>query len=142
MPLFYPGAFSRAWPPATTIDDQPACWQDAPADKWCPGNFDNIFHGQTTIRSALGNSLNIPAVKTLDFVGVDNAIGMGSKMGVTTWGPDAEKTFGLSLTLGGAEVKPIDMPQVYATFANTGLKSPLVSVTRIGVAQDSGLEDY
>src|SRR5260370_17545004 len=142
MPLFYPGAFSRAWPPATTIDDQPACWQDAPADKWCPGNFDNLFHGQTTIRSALGNSLNIPAMKTLDFVGVDYAIQKGVNLGVTSWGLDSGKTFGLSLTLGGAEVRPIDMAQVYAMFANNGLRIPLVAITRIVDAEGNVLEDY
>jgi membrane peptidoglycan carboxypeptidase len=86
--------------------------------------------------------LNIPAVKTLDFVGVDNAVAMGTKMGITTWGTDADKTFGLSLTLGGAETKPIDMAQVYATFANNGLKIPLVSITRIVDAEGNVLEDY
>ena len=94
------------------------------------------------MRSALGNSLNIPAVKTLDFVGVDTAIDMGTKMGITTWGPDSGKLFGLSLTLGGAEVKPIDMAQVYTTLANNGLKIPLVAITRIVDAEGNVLEDY
>ncbi|MCA1646964.1 MAG: transglycosylase domain-containing protein [Chloroflexi bacterium] len=141
-PVIYSTSFLKGNSPATTVDDQPTCWKDTPTHQWCPGNFDNIFHGQTTIRSALGNSLNIPAVKTLDFVGVDNAVAMGAKMGVTTWGADADKTFGLSLTLGGAETKPIDMAQVYATFANNGLKIPLVSITRIVDAEGSVLEDY
>src|ERR671932_1141508 len=122
-PVIYSEAFLKGWAPATTIDDQPTCWKDTPTHTWCPGNFDNIFHGQTTIRSALGNSLNIPAVKTLDFIGVDAAIQNGINMAITTWGPDSGKTFGLSLTLGGAEVRPIDMAQVYATFANNGLKN-------------------
>jgi membrane peptidoglycan carboxypeptidase len=141
-PVIYATSFLKGWSPATTIDDQPTCWKDTPTHQWCPGNFDNIFHGQTTVRSALGNSLNIPAVKTLDFVGVDNAIDTGTKFGVTTWAPDSSKTFGLSLTLGGAEVKPLDMAQVYATFANNGLKIPLVAVTRIVDAEGSVLEDY
>src|SRR5207237_1576904 len=98
--------------------------------------------GQTTIRSALGNSLNIPAVKTLDSVGVDSAIQNGIDMGISTWGPDSGKTFGLSLTLGGAEVRPIDMAQVYATFANNGLKIPLVAITRIVDSDGNTLEDY
>jgi membrane peptidoglycan carboxypeptidase len=139
-PLVYANAFLKGYAPATTIDDQPTCWKDTPTHQWCPGNFDNIFHGQTTIRSALGNSLNIPAVKTLDFVGVDNAIELGAKFGVTSWG--GQQHFGLSLTLGGAEVKPIDMAQLYATFANNGLKIPLVSVTRIVDAEGNVLEDY
>src|SRR6266568_4214827 len=141
-PVIYSEAFLKGWAPASTIDDQPTCWQDTPTHKWCPGNFDNLFHGQTTIRSALGNSLNIPAVKTLDFVGVDSAIQNGVKLGVTSWGPDSGKTFGLSLTLGGAEVRPIDMAQVYATFANNGLKIPLVAVTRLVDAEGNVVEDY
>jgi membrane peptidoglycan carboxypeptidase len=141
-PVIYSTSFLKGNSPATLIDDQPTCWNDTPTHKWCPGNFDNIFHGQTTVRSALGNSLNIPAVKTLDFVGVDNAVEMGGKMGITTWAPDSGKTFGLSLTLGGAETRPIDMAQVYATFANNGLKIPLVAVTRIVDAEGNVLEDY
>src|SRR5258708_27909602 len=94
-PVIYSTSFLKGNAPATTIDDQRTCWKDTPTHQWCPGNFDDIFHGQTTIRSALGNSLNIPAVKTLDFVGVDNAVAMGAKMGITTWGADADKTFGL-----------------------------------------------
>jgi membrane peptidoglycan carboxypeptidase len=141
-PVIYGTTFVKGQVPATVVDDQPTCWKDTPTHQWCPGNFDNIFHGQTTIRSALGNSLNIPAVKTLDFVGVDSAIETGTKFGISTWAPDSGKTFGLSLTLGGAEVRPIDMAQVYATFANNGLKIPLVAVTRIVDAEGNVLEDY
>src|SRR6266702_619537 len=89
-PVIYSTSFLKGNSPATIVDDQRTCWKDTPTHQWCPGNFDNIFHGQTTVRSALGNSLNIPAVKTLDFVGVDNAVAMGTKMGITTWGPDAD----------------------------------------------------
>src|ERR1700730_5253173 len=141
-PVIYATSFVKGNTPATTIDDQATCWNDTPTHKWCPGNFDNIFHGQTTLRSALGNSLNIPAVKTLDFVGVGTAVELGTKFGLTTWGKGENKTFGLSLTLGGAEVRPIDMAQVYATFANNGLKIPLVSITRIVDAEGNVLEDY
>ncbi len=141
-PVIYSESFLKGWSPATTIDDNPTCWKDTPVHQWCPVNFDNIFHGQTTIRSALGNSLNIPAVKTLDFIGVDSAIQNGTNLGISTWGPDSGKLFGLSLTLGGAEVRPIDMAQVYATLANNGLKIPLVAVTRIVDAEGNVLEDY
>jgi membrane peptidoglycan carboxypeptidase len=141
-PLVYATAFTKGWSPGTPIDDQPSCWRDSPVHQWCPVNFDNIFHGPTTVRSALGNSLNIPAVKTLDFVGVDTAIEQGTKMGITSWGPDSGKLFGLSLTLGGAEVKPIDMAELYATLANNGLKIPLVAVTRIVDAEGNVIEDY
>jgi membrane peptidoglycan carboxypeptidase len=141
-PLVYSQTFVKGWSPATTIDDAPTCWQDTPTHQWCPVNFDNIFHGQTTVRSALGNSLDIPAVKALDFIGVDTLVQAGENWGITTWGPDSGKTFGLSMSLGGAETRPMDMAQIYATFANNGLKIPLVAVTRIVDAEGNVLEDY
>jgi membrane peptidoglycan carboxypeptidase len=63
-------------------------------------------------------------------------------MGITTWGPGSDKSLGLSLTLGGAEVKPLDMADVYATLANNGLHIPLVAITRIVDADGNILEDY
>jgi len=81
-------------------------------------------------------------VKALDFVGVDNVIQAGQDWGITTWGADSDKTFGLSMALGGAEVRPIDMAQIYSTFANNGLKIPLVAITRIVDAEGNVLEDY
>ena len=141
-PLVYSQTFLKGWTPATVVDDAPTCWQDTPVHQWCPVNFDNIFHGQTTVRSALGNSLDIPAVKALDFAGVDTLVQAGEQWGITTWGPDSGKTFGLSMSLGGAETRPIDMAQVYATFANNGLKIPLVAITRIVDAEGNVIEDY
>ncbi len=141
-PVVYSASFLAGWAPGTPIDDVPTCWKDTPTHQWCPVNFDNTFHGPTTVRSALGNSLNIPAVKTLDFVGVPNVVDLATQMGITTWGPVSDKTIGLSLTLGGAEIRPIDMAEVYATLANNGLRIPLVAVTRIVDADGTILEDY
>ena len=141
-PVIYAASFLKGWSPGTFIDDVPTCWQDAPGHQWCPNNFDNQFHGQTTARSALGNSINSPAVKTLEFVTVPTAVDLAQKLGITTWGPDSGKTLGLSLTLGGAEVRPIDMAQVYATFANNGLKVPLASLRQVVDANGNVLFDY
>ncbi len=80
-PIVYAASFLKGWSPGTPIDDNPTCWKDTPTHQWCPTNFDGIFHGPTTVRSALGNSLNIPAVKTLDFVGVDNVVSTGAADG-------------------------------------------------------------
>jgi penicillin-binding protein 1C len=141
-PVIYAASFQKGWAPGTPIDDARTCWQDKPGNQWCPNNFDNQFHGQTTLRTALGNSLNIPAVKTLEFVGLPAAIDLATKMGITTWGPDSGKDVGLSLVLGGAEVKPIDMAQVYATLANNGRKVPLTGVRQVVDAQGNLLFDY
>jgi 1A family penicillin-binding protein len=141
-PVVYAASFLKGWAPGTSLDDNPSCWQDQPGHQWCPNNFDNKFHGQTTVRSALGNSINIPAVKTLEFVGVPSAVDLGTRMGITSWGPDSGKTLGLSLTLGGAEVRPIDMAQVYATLANNGRKVPVVALRQVVDASGSVLFDY
>ncbi len=141
-PVIYAASFLKGWAPGTSIDDNRTCWQDKPGNQWCPNNFDNQFHGQTTARSALGNSINIPAVKTLEYVGLPAAIDLASRLGITSWGPDSGKQVGLSLTLGGAEVKPIDMALVYATFANNGRKVPLTGVRQVVDAQGNVLFDY
>src|SRR6266849_2638816 len=62
-PVIYSEAFLKGQYPATTVDDQPTCWQDTPVHKWCPVNLDNIFHGQTTIRVAQGAANGGLAVK-------------------------------------------------------------------------------
>ncbi len=141
-PVIYAASFLKGWAPGTTIDDQPQCWQDQPGHQWCPSNFDNQFHGRMTARTALGNSINIPAVKALEFVSVPSAVDLATRMGITTWGPDSGKTLGLSLTLGGAEVRPMDMAQVYATLANNGQKVPLVAIRQVVDAAGNVLVDY
>ncbi|HEV7662496.1 MAG TPA: transglycosylase domain-containing protein, partial [Chloroflexota bacterium] len=141
-PVIYAASFLKGWSPGTSIDDAKKCWEDQPGHQWCPTNFDNQFHGQVTARTALGNSLNIPAVKTLEFATVPSAVDLAARLGVTTWGPDSGKTLGLSLTLGGAEVKPIDMAQVYATLANNGRKVPLVAIRQVSDGSGNVLFDY
>jgi membrane peptidoglycan carboxypeptidase len=94
------------------------------------------------VRTALGNSINIPAVKALEFVGIPNAVDLATRMGITTWGPDSGKNLGLSLVLGGAEVRPVDMAQVYATFANNGRKIPLTALRQVVDADGNVLFDY
>ncbi len=141
-PVVYSAAFDKGWAPGTSIDDVQTCWQDTPGRQWCPHNFDDKFHGQVTARTALGNSLNVPAVKTLEYVGVPRVLDLGRNMGITTWKDDGSKHFGLSLTLGGAEVRPLDLAQVYSTLANNGVKRPLVGIRRITDADGNVMEDY
>ena len=141
-PVVYAASFLKGWAPGTAVEDVRTCWEDQPGHQWCPSNFDDKFHGQMTVRTALGNSINIPAVKALEFAGVSAAVDVAQRLGITTWGPDSGKTLGLSLTLGGAEVKPIDMAQVYATFANNGRKVPLVAIRQVVDGNGNSLLDY
>ena len=87
---------------------------------YTPRNFDNAFHGPMTMRAALANSYNIPAVQTLRLVGVDYLLRLLRRLGVTTLDEDASN-YGLSLTLGGGEVSLIELTNAFAVFANQGI---------------------
>lgn len=116
-PIVYATAFEKGWTGATTIDDAPITFPGG----YTPQNYDLKFHGIVTVRHALDNSLNIPAVKTLQFVGVPAAIKTAHDMGITGLNADPS-TYGLSLVLGSGDVTPLDMATVYATFDNYGTK--------------------
>ncbi len=97
---------------------------------YVPNNYDNRFHGAMTIRHALGNSFNIPAVKMLYIVGLQEALDTAHSMGITTL--DNPEDYGLSLVLGAGEIKLADHVNGYETFANGGLHyeaSPIIKAT-------------
>jgi penicillin-binding protein 1C len=142
-PLTYLAAFEKGWTPATLIWDVPTSFPPSgdPNDPrglaYTPVNYDGRFHGPVSLRTALSNSYNIPAVKTLEFVGVydnpataqrDGLIGTAERLGITSFKRD---DYGLALTLGGGEVSLLEMTGAYATFANQGRRVPPVAITRI-----------
>jgi len=129
-PITYALALERGKTPATIINDSPITYHTPGTKPYSPKNYDGKFHGNVTLRRALASSYNVPAVKLLAELGVDNLINKAEKMGVTTW--TDRSRFGLSLTLGGGEIKMIDMNKVYGTFANQGLSvdiNPILEVT-------------
>jgi len=91
------------------------------------------------VRIALGNSLNIPAVETLERIGVPAAIEMANRLGIT--GLDDPNRYGLAFTLGGAEVKPLELTEAYATFANQGRRVPLVAIRKMVDGHDRVIEE-
>lgn len=94
---------------------------------YSPRNFDNKFHGPMTMRAALANSYNIPAVQTLRKVGVGYLLSFLRRFGITTLNEDASN-YGLSLTLGGGEVSLIELTNAFAVFANQGVYVPVTSL--------------
>jgi len=114
---------------ATTFTDVPTCFSVTGQKLYCPVNYDGTYHGLTQTRFALGNSYNIPAVKVLALSGVEGFVEFARSMGLSTYqDPD---NYGLSLTLGGGEVKPYDMATAFGVFANGGIKQDLISVTKV-----------
>ncbi len=83
-----------------------------------PNNYDFKFRGDITLRNGLSQSLNIPALKVLQKLGVDEAVAKAREMGLSTIDPN--KNYGMSLGLGSAEVKPLEMTNAYAAFADGG----------------------
>ncbi len=118
-PLTYALALESGYHPASLILDAPITYRFRGGPDYSPKNYDGKFHGQVTLREALASSYNIPAVKLLDAVGLNAEIDLAEKMGITTW--KDRSRFGLSLTLGGGEVRMIDIAQLYGTFANGGI---------------------
>ncbi len=114
---------------ATAIADVPTCFSVAGQPLYCPVNYDGTFHGLEQVRFALGNSYNIPAVKVLALNGVENFLDFAKQMGLTTL--TEAKDYGLSATLGGLLVRPVDMAEAFGVFANQGIAQPLVAVTKV-----------
>lgn len=137
-PLVYATAFQeKLLNPGTMLIDAPTCF-DVPGQKpYCPKNYDGSFHGAVTIRQSLGNSFNIPAVKALKIIGLQTFINTAQHMGITGWN-DASQ-YGLSISLGGGEVRMIDLAQAFATIANQGVKVPLTPILKIENYQGESL---
>ncbi|HEX2998168.1 MAG TPA: transglycosylase domain-containing protein, partial [Anaerolineales bacterium] len=141
-PVNYVAAFEKGWTPATLIWDVPSEFPPSgdPNDTrepYRPVNYDGDYHGPVTVRTALSNSFNIPAVKTLDFVGIydnpstpqkDGMIGMAERLGITSF---TRPDYGLALTLGGGDVSLLELTGAYSVFANGGKRVPPIAILKI-----------
>jgi len=129
-PVNYAAAFTlKKITPSTVIYDTPITYQTEGSPPYSPVDYDGRFRGKVTVRQALASSLNVPAVKILNSIGVSNMIDFGEKMGITTW--TDKNRFGLSLTLGGGEIKMLDLAIVFGVFANQGKRVPLQPILKV-----------
>ncbi len=152
-PINYVAAFEKGWTPSTLIWDVPSEFPPSgdpndPREPYRPVNYDGRFHGPVTVRTALANSFNMPAVKTLAFVGIydnpntpekEGMISMAERLGITSF---TRPDYGLSLTLGGGDVSLIDMTSAFSVFANGGKKVPPVAILRIVDFQGNVVYEY
>jgi penicillin-binding protein 1C len=128
-PINYATGLLKGWPTSLVYLDVPTCFNVSGQKEYCPKNYDGTFRGPVSMRQALANSLNIPAVKQLALNGLDSFIATASAMGISTWTDPSQ--YGLSLTLGGGEVTMLDMAKAFSTFANSGVTVPLISVLKV-----------
>ena len=148
-PFVYTQALLKGFTPETILWDvktefNPNCSYDASQEKdqygldcYHPENYDGRFRGPISFREALAQSINLPSVKVLYLAGLNNAIELAKNLGITTLNGD----YGLSLVLGGGEVKLLDMVSAYGVFAQDGKKTPLSSILKIEDSQGNIIEE-
>lgn len=141
-PFTYALAFSQVepWTAATVLLDVRAAFPTAEGNPYVPLNYDRTFHGPVPIRQALACSYNVPAVKTLQHVGLESLIKLMRDLGISTF-EDADR-FGLALTLGGGEVRLLELTAAYGALANGGRRVDPVTVLSIAGPAGSHYSTY
>ncbi|MEX1103196.1 MAG: transglycosylase domain-containing protein [Dehalococcoidia bacterium] len=127
-PFLYAAALERGYTAASPLLDVPTTFETK-AGNYAPGNYDRRFHGVVTLRTALASSYNVPAVRTLADIGLPAFLDMAHRVGLQTL-TDTER-YGLSLTLGGGEVRLLDVATAYGTLANGGLRVEPYAIERV-----------
>jgi membrane carboxypeptidase/penicillin-binding protein PbpC len=154
-PITYAAAFDPMWQqipgeavsrwgtlpftPATMVVDVRTSFLTREGVGYVPLNYDRRWHGPVLLREALGSSHNLPAVKVLDAIGLDRMIALARRVGIASFDTSVER-YGLSLTLGGGEVRLIELASVYGTFAAGGERVTPVAVR--SVVHTSGKRVY
>ena len=131
-PLVYAAAFEQGLNPGSILFDVPTTWDvGGGQDPYEPQNYSGNFRGAVTIRKALANSLNIPAVKATEYVGVQGVIDTTRAMGLEDSLEEDASFYGLALGLGSGEVQLLEHTNAYGTLANNGTHvapHPIVSI--------------
>jgi 1A family penicillin-binding protein len=139
-PFTYAAAMEKGYTAANIIWDTET-HIGYPGQEYSPVNYDGSFHGPVRVREALANSYNIPAVQTLRQVGVEYLLWMMNRVGVTSLSSDPAQ-YGLSLTLGGGEVTPLELTTAYSVFANGGVYVPNTSIICVTNASGEIIYEY
>ncbi len=139
-PVNYAVGLMNGYTAATSFVDGPICFKISGQKDYCPVNYDGKWHAVVPMRYALGNSINIPAVKMLKLNGVVSMVATASAMGISTF-TDPDK-YGLSLTLGGGEVTMLEMAEAYGVFANGGYRVPIRPILKVIDRNGQTLEEY
>lgn len=127
-----PTQFSTACNSTDVTNNTPPCY--------APQNYDGAFRGPMTFETALAQSINIPAIKTLYLSGIQNAVNFAKSFGLTTLGDAGQ--YGLTLVLGGGEVRLLDLVGAYSTFANDGVLNTPTGILEIKDVQGNVLRKY
>ena len=150
-PFIYATAFNKGFTPDTVLFDLPTEFQStcnasgransgSQADCYMPSNYDGLHRGPMSLRDALGQSINIPAVKLFFLAGLGDSLRTAEEMGISTLA-DVNR-YGLTLVIGGGEVSLLDITSAYGVFANDGIRSPYTGILKVEDANGNVLEEY
>ena len=149
-PFAYAEAFEKGYLPETVVFDlktefSTACTpqgepRTAGADCYMPVNYDNTYRGPISLRDALAQSINIPAIKVLYLAGLKDTLTLAKNMGIESL--DDRERYGLTLVLGGGEVSLLDLTSAYGVFANNGIRNPHQAILRVEDKNGTILEQY
>ncbi len=138
-PFNYIAAFEKGYTPATLLWDVPTKFTNQYGQVYTPKNYDERFHGPMLLRDALARSMNIPAVKTLEFVGLPNFLAMTNRVGIHF--PPSDQ-YGLALTLGGGDTRLLDLTNGFAVLADNGVYITPTAISRVTLADGQVVRDY
>lgn len=146
-PFAYAEALRKGYTPETVVFDvrtqfSTACEptnMTSEGNCYSPGNYDDNFRGPMTLRNALAQSINVPAVKVLYLAGLSDVLRLAKAMGITTLADPAR--YGLTLVLGGGEVTPLDLTSAYGVFANNGVRYEPSAILRVEDPTGRVIED-
>ncbi len=151
-PIVYATAFKKGYTPETILFDvktqfSTSCDADgkplgnaSPTSCYMPVNYDAIYRGPISIRNALAQSINIPAIQALYLVGVKSSLETARSLGITSLTDPSR--YGLTLVLGGGEVSLLEMTGAYGVFANDGIRNPTAFILRVEDSKGNVLEEY
>ncbi|MES2436432.1 MAG: penicillin-binding protein [Patescibacteria group bacterium] len=152
-PFAYVTAFTKGYTPETVLFDVPTQFStncDAYGNPTSPGiqkdscympnNYDLNFRGPMSLRNALAQSINIPAIKTLYLAGMKDTLQTARDLGITSL--SNVNQYGLTLVLGGGEASPLEMTGAYGVFANNGMRNPTTGILKITDREGKVLEEF
>lgn len=140
-PFVYATALAKGYTPDTILFDVPTNFgPDGSGKDYEPKNYNLSYSGPVTIRSALARSLNVPAVKALYLAGINQSVQTATDMGITTLGDPSK--YGLSMVLGTARVRLLDITGAYSVFANDGKKAAVNGITKVQDSKGNVIKEY
>jgi len=147
-PIVYATAFEMGWYPATIIPDHktiyPTLVSQNPLKYYTPQNYDGKFHSgfPMTVRNAIANSFNIPAIDAIEFAGIPNVLNMAGRLGLTEVASRSPQSLGPSMAIGASEVSLLHLTGAYATFADRGVRVPQSAILEITNSQGQVLYSF